>query len=475
MAKPSLHASQTGTHTAKQALTKAGWTQKDLSALIGCSRQPITNFFKGDAIAQSLFIQICDRLGLNWQEIAGLPMDPAEPPTAKLDQGDQTWNSSKPEVAHSDFLSRKGVTDQGKRYANVEPHIDVGEAPNLRVFYGRTAELDQLKQWILQDQCQLIALLGIRGIGKTSLAAKLIEESKGEFDSIFWRSLNRNPPPLRNLLADVITFLSNQQSIHLPEATDERISMLIEYLRQHRCLLILDNAELLMQAHSLAGYYQAGCEEYGELLRRVGTERHQSCFILTSRDNPKEVAELEARDLSVHSLTISGLPEIDADQLLASKELLDQEHWGLLIEIFQGNPLALQIVSATIRRSFGGKVSHFLKQETITTRQVVDLLDQQFTGLSALEREIIYWLAVQPQPISFADLKETIKISGAELLDALESLLRRSLIQGEAVFTLDPLVQHYVANEFNQEELSLDLPQARDNIRHLLERCFDQT
>ncbi|MBW4549857.1 MAG: NACHT domain-containing NTPase [Aphanocapsa sp. GSE-SYN-MK-11-07L] len=82
MAKPSLKASLDGVQIAKQALTRAGWTQKDLSALIGCSRQPITNFFKGAAIAQSLFIQICDRLGLNWQEIADLLAPAALKPTA---------------------------------------------------------------------------------------------------------------------------------------------------------------------------------------------------------------------------------------------------------------------------------------------------------------------------------------------------------------------------------------------------------
>ncbi|GAB4135362.1 MAG: hypothetical protein Fur0046_08060 [Cyanobacteria bacterium J069] len=75
-----------GVQTAKQALTKTGWTQKDLQALVGCSRQPVTNFFKGEAIAQSLFIRICDRLGLSWQAIADLtpPLLQPLPPTAAL-------------------------------------------------------------------------------------------------------------------------------------------------------------------------------------------------------------------------------------------------------------------------------------------------------------------------------------------------------------------------------------------------------
>lgn len=70
MAKPSLCASQQGIQAAKQALTKAGWTQKHLSVLVSSSRQPITNFFKGVAITQPIFVQICDRLNLDWQQIA---------------------------------------------------------------------------------------------------------------------------------------------------------------------------------------------------------------------------------------------------------------------------------------------------------------------------------------------------------------------------------------------------------------------
>ena len=79
MAKPSLKASPIGIETASQALVAAGLMKKDLVALVGCSRQPITNFFSGKAIAQPLFMSICDRLKLNWQAIADLPDLPTPP------------------------------------------------------------------------------------------------------------------------------------------------------------------------------------------------------------------------------------------------------------------------------------------------------------------------------------------------------------------------------------------------------------
>jgi hypothetical protein len=201
--------------------------------------------------------------------------------------------------------------------------------------------------------------------------------------------------------------------------------------------------------------------------------------VLTSQDCPQEVLELEAQQFPVCSVAVTGLDIQDAKKIFAAKGLADEEHWEALIDIFQSNPLALQLVSAKIQRSFGGRVSDFLTQKTITNRQIEDLIDQQFQSLSKLEKEITYLLAVRQKPLSFADLRESFadlredaeKVSGADLLNALESLLQRSLIQGEAQFTLGPIVRQYALDNFKKKELDPDLP--KESIQYL-KRCFEK-
>ena len=139
---------------------------------------------------------------------------------------------------------------------------DWGDAPDVSVFLGRTTELTTLKQWIVKDNCRLITLLGMGGMGKTSLAAKLAYQLEAEFELIIWRSL-RNAPDVADILAEMIQFLSQQQETALSDHLDRRILRLLEYLRTSRCLLILDNAESVLQSGVRTGSYQTGYQGYG--------------------------------------------------------------------------------------------------------------------------------------------------------------------------------------------------------------------
>ncbi|WP_414585538.1 NB-ARC domain-containing protein [Scytonema sp. PCC 10023] len=329
---------------------------------------------------------------------------------------------------------------------------DWGEAPSIHsVFYGRKIELSTLKQWIVKDNCLLVALLGMGGIGKTTLSVKLADEVKNKFEYFIWRSL-RNAPPIEEMLANLIRFLSNEQESDLPENVNDRITLLINYLHKHRNLLVLDNAETILQAGERAGEYREGYEGYGELLRRVGEERHQSCLVLTSREKPKEFALLEAKGSPVRSLPLDGLKPTEAQEIFKDKGLTGLEgEWKELVNKYSGNPLALKLVSESIREFFGGDIATFLNEGEIILGDTRNLLDQQFERLSELEREIMYWLAIKRDPVSLLDLLDVIvrplpkrKLLEA-LLEALESLRRRSLIEkSAALFTLQPVVMEYI-------------------------------
>ena len=327
---------------------------------------------------------------------------------------------------------------------------DWSEAIDVSFFSGRSQELNTLQQWIVKDNCRLLGIFGIGGIGKTSLTVKLAQKIASEFDFVIWRSL-RNAPPLDSLLANIIQFLSHQQEIeqNLPEDIGGRISKLIKYLKSQRCLLILDNGETILQSGITCGKYRAGFENYGELFQCLGNIPHQSCVVLTSREKPQEFSILEGENTAVRSLQIKGLEaEIGKEICQLKGEFFgSQKDWQTLTHNYSGNPLAFQIVASTIKDLFDGDVHQFLQQAILSFDDIEDLLTEQLDRLSSLEREVMYWLAIEREAISLEQLQQNllISISPTQLLETVKSLKRRSLIEKTKTgFTQQPVVMEYL-------------------------------
>jgi WD40 repeat protein len=316
---------------------------------------------------------------------------------------------------------------------------DWGEAPDVEIFYGRTGELDAMKQWIATDRCRLVAILGMGGMGKTSVAAKLAQQVQAQFEWVIWRSL-RNAPPLDTLLSDLVPFLSCQQD------TQNTLPHLLQHLRSARCLVILDNLETLLQGGDRAGQFRSGYEAYGELLRMLGESTHQSCLILTSREKPAEIAAYEGQELPVRSLALTGSAEA-AQALLQAKGLTgDDVQRQRLCARYGNSPLAVKIVATSIQDLFDGNITAFLKEDTFIFNGIRRLLDQQFQRLTTQEQAIMYWLAINREWTSVADLSQDMipQTSRAQLLESLESLSWRSLIEKRSgKYTLQPAVMEY--------------------------------
>ena len=327
---------------------------------------------------------------------------------------------------------------------------DWDEAPDVSIFYGRKNELELLKQWILTENCRLVAIVGMAGIGKTALSVRCVRQIEEKFECIIWRSL-RHAPSGEELARDLLTSLSINSENNLSPSLENPISQLIDRLQTHRCLIVLDNVETIMRSGELAGSYREQYRDYRELLQRLANTPHQSCLILTSREQLKEIALSAGKQLPIRSLKLAGLQQ-DAREILAEKNIKDSEEWQNLIELYRGNPLALKMVANTIKELFGGRVTAFLKHQTIIFGDLEDLLDEQFERLSYSEGEILYCLGLRFTALSLSQLLANIRftLTPAEILEALESLLRRSLIErtsvdGEIVFDLkQPVVAQYV-------------------------------
>lgn len=328
----------------------------------------------------------------------------------------------------------------------LSPLQDWGEAPATSYFYGRQAETKQLERWISGERCQLIVILGMGGMGKTTLATHVARTVAGEFEFVFWRSL-LNAPPLTDLLRHCLHFLTRQQLISVPTTLPEQLTLLLAYLSRQRCLIVLDNAESILSPDQ-PGQYRAGYEGYGQLIERVAQRTHQSCLVVTSRERPHGVGRLEEDIATVRTLPLEGLGDEAGQTILRLRGLGgNTAEVTTLVQRYSGNPLALKLVARTIQDLFDGDMTAFLDEEVVVFDDIRTILTQQFVRLSPLEREILIWLAVEREAIAMDDLAQNLVWMPArrDLLEALRALQRRSLLEKQgAGFTLQNVVTEFL-------------------------------
>lgn len=321
-------------------------------------------------------------------------------------------------------------------------------------FYGREKDLVTLCHWVLDENCRVLGILGIGGIGKTSLALRLSHRLKDHFQVVIGYSLY-NAPPLETLLKELLQVLVAPAPLALAGGVEAGLRTLLAHLQNRRVLLVLDSWETLLQEGTLAGYHRSGYENYGELLDQVGRSGHQSCLILTSREKPLQLGLVEARVSAARSLTLAGLAVEDAQPLLQDLGLIaSRESQQALIKHYSGNPLALKLVAESVQTLFGGKAEAFLAntKEAAVLDEIEEMFAQQLKRLSRLEEQLVSWLALAREPLSFQQLKQDLSLncSGQEIGEALISLTRRNLVEralDQPRFSLQPLVQEYLTRQ----------------------------
>lgn len=348
---------------------------------------------------------------------------------------------------HSEVTKARSPTSpQNPEQTPKQIHIDLGDAPEIFSFFDRTPQLTTLENWITQDRTSLIALLGISGIGKTTLSLHLIDQIKTQFDYIIYRSLHFSPT-LEKYLPKILKIFS--ESSEIPQNIETQISQILDYLRKYRCLIILDDVQALFSSGQLAGQYKSGYEDYQLFFKQITEVNHNSCFLLISSEKPREIAELEKSNSPIHSLVLGSLG-LGAKEILSSHQLLEVETWETLINIYQGNPLWLNITAALIRELFSSKVADFLQYDMpLLDESLQSRLEQLLGRLTKEEVAVITQLAQEAEAVLLSEILNKIKLSNSELINAIKSLCMRFLLETQerekiTFFSLNPVVAQYV-------------------------------
>ncbi|GCL51366.1 hypothetical protein NIES3804_29450 [Microcystis aeruginosa NIES-3804] len=322
-----------------------------------------------------------------------------------------------------------------------QTYHDLTLAPQIIDFYDRENELATVSNWVFKQNTRLIAVLGLWGIGKTTLVKRFIDLNLEQFEVVIWKSL-KFPKSLDLWLNDLLNTCQKEPK----ESTDNKIQQLLEVLSNHKCLIVLDDFQNLFAVGQMAGNYQPEYSSYQHFLKLIAEIQHQSHFILISQEKSAEMNYLNQENSPIQCLELSGFEAID---FLENKGLQDGERWLELIQLYEGNPFYLIDIAVLIKDVFDGKVNDFLAENSLViTKKMQSHLKQIFGRCSPLAQQIALELSKVDQPLSREELKNNLDLSASDLINGLQSLQQRYLIQREQNrFQLSSIFKAYIKSD----------------------------
>lgn len=376
---------QTGEHLddLEKAVVKGLWQGKTYSEIADECRYDSKNYI-GD-VSRKLFKILSEQLGedINKFNFAWTIERVINSQFVGLVNSNINWCPNYPKAEPNETIHDEDTSLEKIRYH------DLTIAPKITHFYDRTTELQTLSHWLTDQNTRLISVLGLPGIGKTTLVKQFIDLNLQNFDVVIWKSIKLSHS-LDNILTEILTAINPA-----PIQTDNKFAHLFNLFREQRCLIILDDVQELFASGQFAGQYKSEYKDYKTLFTRMPELEHQSSLILISQEECQEMLCLDQELYPVKCLELEGL---DTTEILKNQKLKDEESWSQLINVYEGNPVYLKDITSLIKNVFLGKVAEFLAEDSlILTEDMKSRLSELFHRLSPIEKQIVLELSKSNQ------------------------------------------------------------------------------
>jgi transcriptional regulator with XRE-family HTH domain len=173
--------------------TQIGLTQAGLADRLGVSRRAVAEWEAGSSYPKAERLTQLIELGVQQQAFpAGREAEEIRALWRAAHQKvllDEAWllELLAPPAPIPLFPQTEPLVTQTGQDPAAFPRVDWVEALDVSHFTGREVEVAELSQWILEERCRLVSVLGMGGIGKSMLASYLGSRLAPHFEAVLWR------------------------------------------------------------------------------------------------------------------------------------------------------------------------------------------------------------------------------------------------------------------------------------------------
>ncbi|MDZ8050298.1 MAG: NACHT domain-containing protein [Aulosira sp. ZfuVER01] len=438
MTRRSLQASAKGISKAEAALIRNSLTQQGLAGELGISRQPVTKFFQGKPVDRYIFVTICEKLNLNWEEIIKPSSFPDVEQSASVSQI-QSLVQSVREKVHDSIQRRCGVMrvldmERPRRLDTIYTHVNIWErvAGRRRLNIGEIVRDFDPKKWncfnlgILQ-QPRRLALEAVEDYDKLIILGK---PGTGKTIFLKWLAIQCNLGEYRSDRVPIF--------IHLKDFAEAREqTTLLEYITEQfeDCGVVVPNAalNLLTQGQTIVlldgldEVRDANFERVVQEIRSFTIRFYANSFVITCRVAARnyifeQFTEVEIADFDDQQITEFVTKWFQETEASKAEYFLQKLKENQSLQELATNPLLLTFLCLVFE-----DIVDFTDSKSEIYQEALDILIKRWDDQHHIQRDENY--------------RQIFRRQTEELLS---KIARNSWERGEYFFNQESIEKHII-------------------------------